>query len=126
MEATSTGFNPFSRNLDVASWRKSWNLRFANPYLLQSLKKAPDNPLAVYEKRVVSSMGMTFSEPLSCPLSASIALDDRRGSAWRISLGKRYKKGLKIKVHMTFFDVQYLPSAHTRFKCNDDNSFQFI
>ena len=76
MVATSTGFKPFSKNLDVASWRKSWNLRFSNQCFLQKRLKAWVRCFGVYENRATCRIGKTFCEVLSCSLMASIALDD--------------------------------------------------
>ena len=53
----------------------------------------------------------------------SIALDDSWDSARCISLGKRYEKGLAVKVDMTSFDVQNLSPAHPCFQCHDDDFF---
>ena len=77
MVATSTGFNPFSNSLDVASWRRSWKCRFWISNLLHSLLKAWERLSGNNENRGVSRIGAMFPEMLICSLRLTTAIEER-------------------------------------------------
>ena len=68
---------PFSNSLDVASWRRSCQRKSIIPISSLSFWKSLNRRLHVIWKIGCSSIGITFSEALSCSLSAFKALDDR-------------------------------------------------
>ena len=109
MVATSTGFNPFSNSLEVASWRRSWKCRFCMYNLLHSLLKAWERLSGNNQNRGASRIGAMFPEMPICSLRLTTALEESGMDRGVSALVKGMRRVWRVKSIWHFLRFRISP-----------------